>query len=309
METHREARDSEGQNPRAVAVPQEVKELVMKVRKAKGCLGFGDKLGKLQEALVRELAAGIRGNTSIITLRLDSNGLGELQGAPPAVPPLQHHDLANHDRVPGCRPEHGSPQTQSARNGGPLKLVANDLTMLIDTANAPTFGIDVDQLGRVDEWNQKAAEITECTSDEVMGRSLVQEFITPEYRTAVKAALDSALFGKATANFDFPLYTKTGRLLQVLLNANPRRDTNNKIVGVLGVGQDITERIAQEQEYVRLIDTANAPIFGIDDMGNVKANGAEVYKVKGDGSAVQAKGLAVTAGGARGRGRGRGRWG
>jgi len=148
-----------------------------------------------------------------------------------------------------------------------LKLVANDLTNLIDTANAPIFGID--QLGRVNEWNQKAAEITEYSKDEVMGRNLVQEFITPEYRTAVKAVLDSALFGKATGNFEFPLYTKGGRRLQVLLNANPRRDTNNEIVGVVGVGQDITERIAQEQEYVRLIDTANAPIFGIDREGNV----------------------------------------
>ena len=55
----------------------------------------------------------------------------------------------------------------------------------------------------------------------------------------------------------------------MLLNANPRRDTTNEIVGVVGVGQDITERIVQEQEYVRLIDTANAPIFGIDREGNV----------------------------------------
>ena len=34
--------------------------------------------------------------------------------------------------------------------------------------------------------------------------------------------------------------------------------------GVVGIGQDITGRIAQEREYTRLIDTANAPIFGVD---------------------------------------------
>jgi len=33
---------------------------------------------------------------------------------------------------------------------------------------------------------------------------------------------------------------------------------------VVGIGQDITGRIAQEREYTRLIDTANAPIFGVD---------------------------------------------
>ena len=59
-----------------------------------------------------------------------------------------------------------------------LDNVAKDLTNLIDTANAPIFGID--QLGRVNEWNQKAAEITEYSKDEVMGRNLVQEFITDD---------------------------------------------------------------------------------------------------------------------------------
>ena len=44
----------------------------------------------------------------------------------------------------------------------------------------------------------------------------------------------------------------------------PRRNPDGKIIGVVGIGQDITGRIAQEREYTRLIDTANAPIFGVD---------------------------------------------
>ena len=36
-----------------------------------------------------------------------------------------------------------------------------------------------------------------------------------------------------------------------------------------GIGQDITGRLAQEREYTRLIDTANAPIFGVDAEGKV----------------------------------------
>ena len=41
------------------------------------------------------------------------------------------------------------------------------------------------------------------------------------------------------------------------------------MIGVVGIGQDITGRIAQEREYTRLIDTANAPIFGVDTQGRV----------------------------------------
>ena len=43
------------------------------------------------------------------------------------------------------------------------------------------------------------------TINEVMGKNLVEEFITKEYRAAVSSVLDKALRGKETANFEFPL--------------------------------------------------------------------------------------------------------
>ena len=39
---------------------------------------------------------------------------------------------------------------------------------MIETANAPIFGIDIS--GRVNEWNRKAAEITGFDKDEVRGQ-------------------------------------------------------------------------------------------------------------------------------------------
>jgi len=92
----------------------------------------------------------------------------------------------------------------------------------------------------------------------------------------VKEVLDNALQGRETANFEFPLYTKDQRRVDVLLNATTRRDVSGHVVGVLGVGQDITERKQVEMEKTRVakelqtfIDTANAPIFGIDANGLV----------------------------------------
>ena len=68
---------------------------------------------------------------------------------------------------------------------------------------------------------------------------------------------------------EFPLITKGGARIEVLLNATTRRDEHGKVIGVVGIGQDITGRIAQEREYSKLIDTANAPIFGVDNKGQV----------------------------------------
>ncbi len=119
------------------------------------------------------------------------------------------------------------------------KKLETEWTQFIDRANAPIFGVDSE--GLVNEWNQTAERITGFSKEDVMGKDLVQEFITEEYQVPVKEVLDNALSGTDTANFEFPLFTKDGRRLMVLLNATTRRDADGKIVGVIGVGQDITE--------------------------------------------------------------------
>ena len=96
---------------------------------------------------------------------------------------------------------------------------------MIDYANAPIFGIDND--GRVNEWNRKAVEITGYNRDEVLGRNLVEAFITPEFQASVKEVLDNALQGKGTDNFEFPLYSRHGQKVEVLLNATTRVDASN----------------------------------------------------------------------------------
>ena len=81
--------------------------------------------------------------------------------------------------------------------------VRADLRLLIDSANAPIFGIDKD--GLMNEWNLKSAAIVGYTSQEVMGRDLVKEFISPDYHTSVAEVLERALQGHETANFEFLL--------------------------------------------------------------------------------------------------------
>ncbi|MFT5224449.1 MAG: PAS domain S-box-containing protein [Polaribacter sp.] len=164
--------------------------------------------------------------------------------------------------------------------------VAQDLTLLIDTANAPIFGIDAQ--GKVNEWNQQAEKITGFSKKEVMGRDLVADFIKDDYKVSVWEVLAKALKGEETANFELPLFNKSGDRVDVLLNSTTRRDASGKTIGVVGVGQDITElnRVRVEQESVaneltQLIDTANAPIFGIDDQGQVNEWNQQAKKITG----------------------------
>ena len=154
------------------------------------------------------------------------------------------------------------------------KRAEEELSLFVETANAPIFGIDTE--GMVNEWNQTAEYITGFIKDDVVGRKLVEDFITDEYKVSVNEVLEKALAGTETANFEFPLYTKAGRRVMVLLNATTRRNVEGEIIGVMGVGQDITEldvaRTEMEtvsRELRQFIETANAPIFGIDTEGMV----------------------------------------
>mgnify|MGYP002725581556 CR=1 FL=1 len=71
-----------------------------------------------------------------------------------------------------------------------VERVAFELAQLIDTANAPIFGVDTD--GNINEWNQMVARITGYGKDEVEGKNLVKDYITDEYKVSVKEVLDNA---------------------------------------------------------------------------------------------------------------------
>ena len=75
-----------------------------------------------------------------------------------------------------------------------------------------------------------------------------------------------------------PLRTKTRGCccVQILLNASTRRDAAGNIVGAIFVGNDTTDLKRAElrargaaEDLARLIDTANAPIFGVSTNGLV----------------------------------------
>ena len=77
---------------------------------------------------------------------------------------------------------------------------------------------------------------------------MIEDFITPDFRDSVRAVLDRALHGEETANYEFPIMTKDGARLDILMNATTRRGHDGQIVGVIGIGQDITAFKMQSEQ-------------------------------------------------------------
>ena len=91
--------------------------------------------------------------------------------------------------------------------------MANELRQLIDTANAPIFGIDV--RGTVNEWNYKTAQITGYTREEAIGEPLVSRFIVKELRQSVQLVMDNALQGNETSNYELEFRTKVRDIVMI----------------------------------------------------------------------------------------------
>mmetsp|Transcript_28857 Transcript_28857/g.95978 ORF Transcript_28857/g.95978 Transcript_28857/m.95978 type:complete len:2230 (-) Transcript_28857:59-6748(-) len=152
--------------------------------------------------------------------------------------------------------------------------IADRLSRFIETANAPIFAVDTQ--GCVTEWNMKAVTLSGFSKEESLGSHLVAKFTTPEYRQKVEQVLELACQGTETANFEFPLLSKDGAQVQILLNASPTTTLDGQVIGVLCVGQDISGLRAlmkQSQsvadDLTRIMDTANAPIIGVNAAGRV----------------------------------------
>ncbi|MCH8304285.1 MAG: CHASE domain-containing protein [Candidatus Marinimicrobia bacterium] len=130
--------------------------------------------------------------------------------------------------------------------------IAKELRQYIETANTPIFGVDID--GCVNEWNQMAEKLSGYKKKDIIGKTLLDEFITEDLRESIKEVFVKALNGQETSNFEFPFYTKKGERVIILLSASSRRDIKGKIIGVIGIGQDITENIKYRDHLEDLIE-------------------------------------------------------
>ena len=165
-------------------------------------------------------------------------------------------------------------------------------------ANAPIFAVDRDLF--VTEWNNKCAAMTGFTKEETLGRDFVSDFVVKGNRTKVSTMLKKSLAGIEIASLEFTMRTADGGNVQILCNATSQLktkvskdaldptawkgmshdptspDQSQNPVGVICVGQDVTkskrmqkERDAVVKELRKLIETANAPIFCMDEEGCV----------------------------------------
>jgi len=118
---------------------------------------------------------------------------------------------------------------------------AANIANLIENANAIIIGIDT--RGYITDWNKCCAEITGYRKDEAYAQELTTLLLGEEERLVLDKLIRRGLNREPISNGEFLIRSKEGKLRILLLNVTPRIASTGEVVGLIFVGQDITELI------------------------------------------------------------------
>lgn len=125
-----------------------------------------------------------------------------------------------------------------------ITIVAREYQSVIENANAVIIGMDA--RGYVTEWNEMARQVTGFSKNESYIRKL-SDFLVLDSQEGFSHAMNSVLNGQVITNYEMTVRAKDDRRLTLLINATPRRSASGEVVGILLIGQDITELSAYRQ--------------------------------------------------------------
>jgi PAS domain S-box-containing protein len=111
---------------------------------------------------------------------------------------------------------------------------------LIETAQCIVLVLDLE--GRILRFNPYLEEICGCSLDVVQGADWYATFVPEAERDRARLAFRQTLGDIRTPGLISPIRTQDGREREIEWNSRTLKDESGRTVGLLAVGQDITER-------------------------------------------------------------------
>lgn len=139
-----------------------------------------------------------------------------------------------------------------------IRATSEDVSKVLENAHALIFSVDT--RGYVVDWNNHCTAITGFQKKEILSKklcnALIREYNTPLLDDLMRRVLKNESVG----NYEFPIQTKDGREVIVMLSATPRTNINGQVIGATLVGQDITELTAYRRSLEELVQNKTAAL-------------------------------------------------
>jgi PAS domain S-box-containing protein len=119
------------------------------------------------------------------------------------------------------------------------------VTSVIDTA--PVIVLILDPKGHITQFNKYTEEITGYGLDEVRGKDWFSIFVPRDQQERVRRRFKGVISGIETHGVVSPLLIRGGKLRDIIWYDKPLKDDEENVLGLLIIGQDITERRKMER--------------------------------------------------------------
>jgi len=111
----------------------------------------------------------------------------------------------------------------------------------------------LDREGQFTRWNDQLGAVTGYTDDEIKQMHPI-EFVADEAAEKIYESLGRVLEGGESTTAELPLVTADGTTIPYEMSGTPIRDEKGAIIGLTGIGRDISERKAKERQLRRQRD-------------------------------------------------------
>jgi PAS domain S-box-containing protein/putative nucleotidyltransferase with HDIG domain len=144
-----------------------------------------------------------------------------------------------------------------------LRQTNSFLSNIIESSSAISIiSTDLDQ--NIVYWNQGAENIFGYKSGEMVGKHKINKLYAEEESEKRIAEIRSEVFNNRNSlSTEIREVTKDRRCLWINMTLTPRFDENNNLIGILGIGEDITDRKKAEDDRNRSIEKLRKALQGI----------------------------------------------
>ncbi len=110
----------------------------------------------------------------------------------------------------------------------------------------------LDENCRILEWNAAAEHLYGYNRDQVLGKNYVELCVPSEVQRDVVAEIERVLAGGTTEGYENPVQTRTGDQRMVVWNSRRLLDQDGRLLGLVAIGDDITDKKEAEDTTRRL---------------------------------------------------------
>lgn len=129
--------------------------------------------------------------------------------------------------------------TEREQLGEEVRRAGRHLVSVVECANDLVISLDSD--GRIVTWNRAAESTSGLKAEQVKGQLLLS-LCAIEQQSVMAELLRRLARGKSVQNTEVNMLTASGQEVPIAWNCSPMRDDAGKVVGIVAVGRDLTER-------------------------------------------------------------------